>query len=266
MQDLMEKEQETRSGYRQRESATDFQHQILKGRVFCGDCGSAMGAMKRLQRVTSSLPPRMFYQCNYYTRSGKALCLNHYIAQKTLLEKIEHAVKLQIQAALEMEVFLKGLKERDCAAGTAGRAVKGIRQRQAAHTAKLEQLLIDYNEGVIDKGEYTYIKKRYDAVTQGLETELKKAEEEQAVTDGAVSMAEKWIEKIKEFMEKGKLDRELVECLIDRVNVYADRSVEIVFTFRDEYREILAGLEKQEETEDVTECGGSYRAGHICVS
>lgn len=267
VQDLMEKEQETRSRYRQRRAATDFQHQILKDKVFCGDCGSAMGSLKRLQRATSSLPPELFYQCNYYTRSGKVLCSNHYIAQKKLLEKIEYAVKLQIQAALDMEMFLKGIQGRDSADRFGNRAVKGIRQRQAAHAAKLEQLLMDYNEGVIDKSEYAYIKSRYDAATRQLEAELEEAEAEQARIDSAVSMAERWIEKIKDYMEKGKLDRGLVECLIDRVNVYADRSVEIVFTFRDEYREILAGLEKQGEgSEDDTECGRPYRTGHICVS
>lgn len=52
-------------------------------------------------------------------------------------------------------------------------------------------------------------------------------------------MAERWIGKIKEFSEKGRLDRELIECLIDRVNVYEDRKVEIVFTFKDEYRDML---------------------------
>lgn len=267
VQELMEKEQETRSRYRQRRAAADFQYQILKDKVFCGDCGSAMGSLKRLQRVTSSLPPEMFYQCNYYTRSGKVFCSNHYIAQKKLLEKIEHAVRLQIQAALDMEMFLKDMRERDSADGFGNRAEKGIRQRQAAHAAKLEQLLIDYNEGVIDKSEYAYIKSRYDATTRQIEAELEEAEAEQARIDSTVSMAERWIEKIKDYMENGKLDRGLVECLIDRVNVYADRSVEIVFTFQDEYREILASLEKHgEESEDDTECGRPYRTEHICVS
>lgn len=263
----MEKGRETRSKYHKRIAATDFQHQILKDKVFCGDCSSAMGSLKRLQRVTSSLPPEMFYQCNYYTRSGKVLCSNYYIAQKTLLEKIEHAVRLQIQSALDMEMFLKGVRVRDSAGRFGNKAVKGVRQRQAAHAAKLEQLLMDYNEGGIDKSEYAYIKNRYDAAAQQLEAELEEAEAEQAQMDGAVFMAEQWIEKIKDYMEKGKLDRELVECLIDRVNVYADRSVEIVFTFRDEYREILAGLEKQGEgSEDDAECGRLYRTEHICVS
>ena len=43
VQELMEKEQEIRSRYHQRSTADDFQYQILKDKVFCGDCGSAMG-------------------------------------------------------------------------------------------------------------------------------------------------------------------------------------------------------------------------------
>ena len=59
-------------------------------------------------------------------------------------------------------------------------------------------------------------------------------------------MAERWIGKIKEFREKGRLDRELVECLVDRINVYDGRKVEIVFTFKDEYRDMLIRHECEE--------------------
>lgn len=242
VQELIKKVHKKRSGYRNREAATEYQYQILKNKVFCGDCGAAMGSMKRLQRMTSSLPPELFYQCNYYTRSGKVHCSNHYFPQKTLLEKIGTAVSLQMQAALDMELFLKGVKEKEVSERQGNRIVQGLRQRQAAQTAKLEQLLKDYNEGVIDKDAYVYIKQRYDEISHQLEAEMKAVKAEQTKTGNVISMAEQWIAKIKDYMTSGKLDREMVECLIDKVNIYADRKVEIIFTFKDECRGILAGL------------------------
>ena len=246
VQDILEKERNKRAGYQKRRAATDFQKQILRGKVFCGDCGALMGTMKRLQRTTSSLPPQIFYQCSFYIRSGKVSCSNHYIAQKTLLEKIEHAVRLQIQLALELEQFLK-CKDGRPDTGREDGAVRGIRQKQAAQAAKLEQLLLDYNEGTIDKEEYLYIKQRYDQAARQLEKELEEAETDRERFVQTVSMAERWIGKIKEFSEKGRLDRELIECLIDRVNVYEDRKVEIVFTFKDEYRDMLTRHGYREE-------------------
>ncbi len=245
VQDILEEERNVRAGYQKRSSTTDFQKQILRGKVFCGDCGSLMGTMKRLQRTASSLPPRIFYQCSLYTRSGKVSCSNHYIAQETLLEKIENAVRLQIQLALELEQFLKCRDSRPDTGREDG-AVRSIRQKQAAQAAKLEQLLLNYNEGTIDKEEYLYIKQRYDQAARQMETELKEAETDRERFVQTVSMAERWIGKIKEFREKGRLDRELVECLVDRINVYDGRKVEIVFTFKDEYRDMLIRHECEE--------------------
>ena len=246
MQDILEKERNLRAGYQKRGSTTDFQKQILREKVFCKDCGSLMGTMKRLQRTASSLPPRIFYQCSLYIRSGKVSCSNHYIAQEALLEKIENAVRLQIQLALELEQFLKCRDSRPDTGREDG-AVRSIRQKQVAQAAKLEQLLLDYNEGTIDKELYLYIKQWYDQAARQVETELKEAETVRERFVQTVSMAERWIGKIKEFREKGRLDRELVECLVDRINVYEGRKVEIVFTFKDEYRDMLIRHECREE-------------------
>ena len=79
-----------------------------------------------------------------------------------------------------------------------------------------------------------------------METELKEAETDRERFVQTVSMAERWRGKIKEFREKGRLDRELIECLTDRVNVYEDRKVEIVFIFKDEYRDMLTRHECEE--------------------
>ncbi|MDE7016220.1 MAG: hypothetical protein K2P65_01420 [Lachnospiraceae bacterium] len=106
---------------------------------------------------------------------------------------------------------------------------------------------MDYNERTIDKEEYLYIKQRYDQAVWQLEKELEEAETDRERFVQTVSMAERWKGKIKEFSEKGRLDRELIECLTDRVNVYEDRKVEIVFIFKDEYRDMLTRHGYREE-------------------
>lgn len=181
--------------------------------------------------ATNILPVQFLYKI----RQGFML-QSLYCAENSA--KIEHAVRLQIQLALELEQFLK-CKDGRTDTGREDGAVRSIRQKQAAQAAKLEQLLFDYNEGTIDKEEYLYIKQRYDQAARQLETELEEAETDRERFVQTVSMAERWIGKIKEFSEKGRLDRELVECLIDRVNVYEGRKVEIFFTFKDEYRDML---------------------------
>ena len=262
MKNILETERTVRKGYYHHKTTTREQQEILKDKVFCGDCGALMGPMKRNQRITSDLEPEIYYQCNNFVKSERVICSNHYISQRVLLEKIDNAVRVQIQLALDLEKFLQGVGKNNVLNGNNGKnQFKGIQQKQASYAARLEQLLIDYNSGVIDKEEYIYIKNKYNQAMEQLNIQHEQVRKEQDAKNKIVSQANQWIDMIKEYQSKGKLDRYLVECLIDRVNVYADRSVEIIFTFRDEAKEILTDLREQgEELPDEKTINGIFEA------
>ena len=262
VRNILEEERTVRKGYSHHKPTTREQQEILKDKVFCGDCGALMGPMKRNQRITSDLEPEIYYQCNNFVKSERVICSNHYISQRVLLEKIDNAVRVQIQLALDLEKFLQDVGKNNVLNGNNGKnQFKGIQQKQASYAARLEQLLIDYNSGVIDKEEYIYIKNKYNQAMEQLNIQHEQVRKEQDAKNKIVSQANQWIDMIKEYQSKGKLDRYLVECLIDRVNVYADRSVEIIFTFRDEAKEILTDLREQgEELSDEKTINGIFEA------
>ena len=51
--------------------------------------------------------------------------------------------------------------------------------------------------------------------------------------------ANPWIESIKKFKCKNELSYEMVNELIDSIEIGADKSITIIFKYRDEYQEIL---------------------------
>ena len=87
------------------------ERRLLTGKIYCGDCGTLMGARKGNQRLTSKKSPRIFYQCDGYEYSGRTRCFNHYISQKDVLEKIKNALNVQFKLIAESDRVIKSIQD-----------------------------------------------------------------------------------------------------------------------------------------------------------
>ena len=67
-------------------------------------------------------------------------------------------------------------------------------------------------------------------------------QEKQALQNS--SEKQRWMKLYQQYHTVKELDRRLVVTLIDRIYVYEDKRIEIVFRFRDEYNSLLALLEQ----------------------
>ena len=67
-------------------------------------------------------------------------------------------------------------------------------------------------------------------------------QEKQALQNS--SEKQRWMQLYQRYHNVKALDRRLVVTLIDRIYVYEDKRIEIVFRFRDEYNSLLALLEQ----------------------
>lgn len=77
----------------------DLNPNLLKGKVFCGDCGKAM---KSARGGSGSA----YYNCSSYKESGGARCSNHYISQSAILAGITQEIE-----RLLSDGFLRGRSE-----------------------------------------------------------------------------------------------------------------------------------------------------------
>lgn len=240
VQEIIDENEKRREKYIKRKEADRSRQELLQGKVFCGDCGAPMSVMKRNQRSTSDREPALFYQCNAYQYSGRVVCSNHYISQDSLLKKVENAINLQISLAMDREKLLQGtsaVRMEACGTCDIVKCIRGLEAESKKVQAKIEKLLADYNEGLVDKQEYIYIKKRYDNIAKQLAGRMSLAETEERRMEERMQQADDWIKTLLEYGQSRKLDRQLAEKLIDRITVFVDRSVEIQFRFRNELKE-----------------------------
>lgn len=226
------------------------ERRLLTGKIYCGDCGTLMGARKGNQRLTSKKSPRIFYQCDGYEYSGRTRCFNHYISQKDVLEKIKNALNVQFKLIAESDRVIKSIQDdKKGMLALHDKKRKEINDELTKMEMKKERLLIDYNDDMVSNEEYRYIRQKYDDEEQKLRRVLVFAEKERKNQEKQLRITEEWVKLMKQFMPQKNIDRKLIEHLIDTIYVYGNKNVEIVFLFKNEVEELTGAAREAERKE-----------------
>ena len=250
IQQIKEKGREKQAQCNKHQKRSLEERRLLTGKIYCGDCGTLMGARKGNQRLTSKKSPRIFYQCDGYEYSGRTRCFNHYISQKDVLEKIKNALKVQFKLIAESDRVIKSIQiDKEEMLALHDKKRKEINDELTKMEMKKERLLIDYNDGTINSEEYKYIRQKYDDEEQKLRRVLVFAEKERKNQEKQLRITEEWVKLMKQFMPQKNIDRKLIEHLIDTIYVYGNKNVEIVFLFKNEIEELTGAAREAERKE-----------------
>lgn len=248
VQDILQKESDKRQNMRERTATTQESRELLLHKVYCGDCGSLMSAMKRNQRIASSMEPKIFYQCNGYVYSGRKKCGNHYFSQDNLISILTKAIQTQVSVVADLEKLGKMrifAPETDRILKMQSEIVSEIRRKLRVQEGQLVTLLNNYNSGILELDEFLYIKGKYETERQLLEKQLAEALKDAEKAQEAAKRRRRWLDVIGDYRENPLLHHALIDALIDRILIFEDKSIEIVFRYKDEFEQAaqIAGRE-----------------------
>ena len=234
-------ELEKRKHYVQRNGAEEDYRDLFRGLVYCADCHSLMSAGKGCARVGADTPSRIFYDCNTYRYSEHTHCTSHYVRQEQIYAVVKDAINQQIKVAVDIEQLVVSIKNSPKTKQVFTEATENsesISAKRQKVENRMERLLTDLTERIIDRNEYEYMKAKY---SQQLK-DLLDAEEEAAARKNAVqkklSVTQEWICNMKEYQSLPTLTPEILKLLIKEIQVHSNRSITIVFNFSDPYRSI----------------------------
>ena len=208
---------------------------LLSGLLFCGDC------QKNLVRngVKQNGREYAYYMC-VANRTDKS-CTSHRISDIKLEQAVLQIFKQHISNLMDMEQMLEFVK-------TLPMKRDGIKQTDrliAQKTAEIERyirlkakLVESMVEEVIDKDEFAYMKRSYDEKLREAENALVKLKAEYDSMWESTGTHE-WIERFKKHKDIEKLSRSIVVSLIDRIIVYEDNRVEVLFKYQHNYQRAL---------------------------
>ncbi len=204
--------------------------ELFSGMVFCGECGAAMVR----KSVPSGKKKYIYYICAAH--KNEKTCSGHSLGARVLEETVQESLIKQIQAMLGREKLL-GLAE---GATLQKSSVKkqqerlGKKQEEISRYQRLlDSLYGNLVESVISHEEYQKLKKNYQMLLGRAKQQAEEIRTEMGheIEEGMGGMG--WMEQLKESGGVARLDRAIVVSMIERILVYRDRRVEILFNWQD---------------------------------
>ena len=223
--------------------AGDITVPVYAGRIYCGDCGAAA------VRKTVSYAGRryVYYVCNA-NKHDKTVCSRHSIREDILGQVIYRTVRHQIDLLLDVDKALRQfenlswekhkLKQLDASVEIQEEVVR------KNNTLRLG-IYEDLRAGLLDRSEYESLKKELaERIAEATAAIEKLNKEKREILDG-VSKQQSWIEQFRQYENVTELTRPMVIHLIERINIFEDSNIEIVFRHRNQIEEILRFISEQ---------------------
>ena len=223
--------------------AGDVTVPVYAGRIYCGDCGAAA------VRKTVSYAGRryVYYVCNA-NKHDKTVCSRHSIREDVLDQVIYQTVRHQIDLLLDVDKALRQFENLSWEKHKLKQLDASIEiQEEVVRKNNTLRLGIyeDLRAGLLDRSEYESLKKelaeRINEATAAIE---KLNKEKREILDG-VSKQQSWIEQFRQYENVTELTRPMVIHLIERINIFEDSNIEIVFRHRNQIEEILRFISEQ---------------------
>ena len=241
VQELLKDDTHCRSG--------DITVPVYAGRVYCGDCGATA-----VRKTVSYADKRyVYYVCNA-NKHDKKVCSRHSIREDVLDQVIYQTVRHQIDLLLDVDKALRQFENLSWEKHKLKQLDASIEiQEEAVRKNNMLRLGIyeDLRAGLLDSSEYESLKKelaeRIDEATAAIE---KLNKEKREILDG-VSRQQSWVEQFRQYESVTELTRPMVIHLIERINIFEDSNIEIVFRHRNQIEEILQFISEKTANKKV---------------
>ncbi len=229
---------------------------ILKGLVYCGDCGTKLVRYRNVyesRREKTRFHIWYNYICPVHA-ADQSLCGFGSVRETDLLDAVFEAVKVQTALAEEMEHSMG----KQIAASGYGSPVRQERERLEAEIGGTEgelgrtrkhreSLYDDYADALMDERDYIYAQNRYKEKETALQERLAELKRSLRFIQEEEPSTNPWLKNMLRFRGQTELTREMATALIEKVNVYSNTSIKIQFRFSDAFRQLEEPLSRKQE-------------------
>ena len=178
----------------------------------------------------------VYYNCGNNKRTNQ--CSPHSFSEAKLTEIVFHAIHDQIEVVLHLDKvlgFIDSLPQRDRKVFSYEAQMTRL-EDEIQRYKKLELGLYEnFVEGIINKAEYTDFRENYRGLIEEKQEAVKRLKREQQDAAAMGSQNRAWVQVFAQYENVQELDRRLLLALVDKILIYEDKKVEIVFRYRDEF-------------------------------
>ncbi len=219
---------------------------ILRGLVYCADCGRTM---TRYKNVTNK-GTHLYY--NYICRthaSNPLSCPKKNLHETELMKILWDTLRREIALADNLDKLVRQYNRSAKAVSLENslkREIAAVKQVLDRAELLYDSLFQNYADKLMTEREYTEMKLKYRSDIEQAQERLEALEQWQK--DARRQTTENpWLAACGQYRQETELTEAMAHALIERVEVDAENHVSITLRYRDEYRALLQLLEVEGE-------------------
>ena len=212
------------------EQAVEF----FSGMAFCGECGSAMIR----KTVPSGKKKYVYYVCAAH-KNDRTVCQSHNMRDTALNEIVLVSLKKHIRDVIDLSELLKLTGAAQLQQAVMQKLRTRLEKKQAEidrYQTLLHSLYENLADGLLDREEYLNLKKNYTRRREEAEKQAEAIREQMEQEASNFAGRNGWMERFRRHQNITALDRTIVVSLIERVMIFNDHRVEIVYRWHNEFQ------------------------------
>lgn len=220
---------------------------VLQGLVFCGDCKRSM---KRRRMPKANGTAFYYFSCATYEDISKRDCTKKRMDEPELLDVLYTAIRKQIDLAVDTERLvskLNGSKSFSQRQNTLAVEITETEKKLSRLSMLRSSLYEDYREKLLDEAEYLFTKSKYEEDADVLRSCLDELSLQKYRLDTMLTPQNPWLTALKKWRKNKTMTREMAAELIERVEIFSDKTISICFRYRDEFESLFRYIEADRE-------------------
>lgn len=203
--------------------------------LYCGDCGSRMKRISAVKAFNSNNRVRLYsYNCPRADRIDVLKCAEKSITLYSLAGILKEAVRQEFSLSAMRPKELADRSSREA------EAMKREWEKQLAECErKVEglanlgsEMYIKYRTGEIDEGRFRQAKEENDKCRASIQSESRAIAEKLRKIDSQTIQRNHFLRALAKGSDGSSLTAEAVRTLVERIEVYPDHRVRVVFAFK----------------------------------
>ena len=212
---------------------------LFSGFLRCADC---KGGMTR-----RSSNGYTYYCCRTYVYRSKELCASSHIIKDDLLtEAVLKAVQTQIDLIANMADLIEEINAAPARVDQTIRIdklLKAKEQELQKITGITDNLYLDWKSGDITRTEYHRMKGEFEAQTEQLREVIENLKNERKSYEKEITSDDPYLLAFLKYKNIQKLERSILVELVDTIYIHADKGIDVVFKFQDQYQRLMDYIE-----------------------
>jgi len=214
---------------------------IFAGILYCGDCGTKMKRLSAVKCFHSGKVRFYSYNCPNINRIDTFRCTGKSISLRCLTDMIKEAIRQEfsLSAMRPQKLIESNVREAENLKKKWNQQAADIERRLKEITKCGSEQYLQYRMGEIREEHFKKAKEENDRMTVSLRKEKDIIIESLRTIDAQTVKKNHFLQALVKGSKKSELTAEVVRTLIDRIEIYQDHRVKMIFSFK--RSEILPG-------------------------